>query len=101
MDLGLTNLHMCCILCVMKTVNIREAQHNLSNVLKRVEGGEEIEVLRRRTPVARIVPISPKKSAVGNVDWSNVPERLERIWGGSSAPGRSTDSILNDLRGER
>ncbi len=84
----------------MKTVTIREAQHNLAAVLRRVEQGEQIEVIRRKQPVARIVPVRPVGDASGKIDWSDLPDRLNRIWKGAAA-GRSTDSILDDLRGDR
>lgn len=85
----------------MKTVTVREAQHNLARVLRRVEQGEEIEVVRRKQPVARIVPVRSPADASGTIDWSDLPERLERIWKRRPATGASTDSILDDLRGDR
>jgi antitoxin (DNA-binding transcriptional repressor) of toxin-antitoxin stability system len=39
----------------MKTATIREAQHNFSALLRLVQRGEEVKVLSRKTPVARIV----------------------------------------------
>ena len=39
----------------MKTATIREAQHNFSALLRLVQRGEEVQVLSRKTPVARIV----------------------------------------------
>ncbi|MCC5805444.1 MAG: type II toxin-antitoxin system prevent-host-death family antitoxin [Opitutales bacterium] len=83
------------------TVTTREAQHNLAQVLRRVEQGERIEVLRRKKPIAHIVPIRPAGAEPGKVDWSDLPARLEKIWHGRMAPGHSTDEILDDLRGER
>jgi len=84
----------------MKTVTIREAQQNLAKVLRQVEQGEEIQVVRRKQPVARIVPVRTPAEASGTVDWSDLSERLDRIWKGR-ALGRSTDRILDELRGER
>ncbi len=85
----------------MKTVTVREAQHNLAAVLRRVEAGEAIEVVRRKQPVARIVPARSPGEASGTVDWSDLPERLDRIWQGGAAGGTPTDEILDDLRGDR
>lgn len=85
----------------MKTISVREAQHNLASVLRRVEQGEEIEVVRRKQPVARIVPIRSTADAAGTIDWSDLPARLDHIWKGRTAAGRSTDDILDDLRGDR
>ena len=83
------------------TVTTREAQHNLAQILRLVERGERVEVLRRKTPVAHIIPIRSAGAEPGKVDWSDIPARWEKIWDGCMAPGRSTDEILNDLRGER
>ena len=90
-------------MCVMElsTVTTREAQHNLAQILRRVERGETIEVLRRKTVIAHIVPARPAGMEPGEVDWSDLPARVEKIWHGRMAPGQSTDEILDDLRGER
>ena len=42
----------------MRSFSVRHVQHHLAAVLADVEGGEEIEVLRRGRPVARIVPLA-------------------------------------------
>jgi len=41
----------------MALVNIHEAKTQLSRLLARVEGGEEIVIARAGRPVARLVPI--------------------------------------------
>lgn len=41
----------------MSTVTVRDAKTNLSKLLARVEAGEEIVIVRGRTPVARLTPI--------------------------------------------
>ena len=47
----------------MKTVNVHEAKTQLSRLLERVEGGEEIVIARAGTPVARLLPFAPPGSA--------------------------------------
>ena len=42
----------------MKKVNVHEAKTHLSELLKRVEAGEEIVIARSGKPVARLVPAS-------------------------------------------
>ena len=42
----------------MKQVNVHEAKTNLSELLKKVEAGEEIVIARAGKPVARLVPAS-------------------------------------------
>jgi prevent-host-death family protein len=43
-------------------VNIHEAKTRLSELLNRVESGEEITIARAGTPIARLVPIRDKDS---------------------------------------
>jgi prevent-host-death family protein len=40
-------------------VNVGRAKTNLSNLLARVEAGEEVEIARDGVPVARLVRIEP------------------------------------------
>ena len=44
----------------MDTVNIHQAKTHLSQLLSRVELGEEIVIANRGVPVARLVPIANK-----------------------------------------
>jgi len=83
----------------MYSASIREVQRDLANLLERVEHGEEIEVRRRKRPVARIVPLagSPPRSA----DWSGVQARLDQIYGGRRVAGTTASQLVYDGRGER
>ena len=81
----------------MKSVTIREAQHNLAKILKAVEGGETVEIVRRKVPVARLSP-APSAAAV-RTDWKDHGERLAAIWG--TARVHAIDETLDDLRGTR
>lgn len=45
-------------------VNIHEAKTHLSRLLQRVASGEEVTIARSGVPVARLVPIEPKKDDV-------------------------------------
>jgi prevent-host-death family protein len=51
----------------MKKVNVHEAKTNLSELLRKVENGEEIVIARAGKPVARLVPASvvPVKRLLG------------------------------------
>ncbi|HTG62057.1 MAG TPA: type II toxin-antitoxin system Phd/YefM family antitoxin [Terriglobia bacterium] len=42
-------------------VNIHEAKTHLSKLLQRVAVGEEITIARAGVPVARLVPVQPKR----------------------------------------
>ena len=44
-----------------KTVTIHVAKTTLSQLVARVEAGEEIVIARDKTPVAKLVPIATKK----------------------------------------
>ncbi len=54
---------MCHILCHMKTATIRQVRHDLKTVLKWVAEGEEVTILNRTKPVARICPPRPQPPA--------------------------------------
>lgn len=43
------------------TVNIHAAKTQLSRLLEQVEEGEEIVIARAGKPIARIVPLEPRK----------------------------------------
>ena len=45
--------------------NIHEAKTNLSRIIDRVEHGEEIIISRAGTPVAKVVPLSPRAGRTG------------------------------------
>ncbi len=44
----------------MRTFNALEAKTHLSQLLERVERGEEIVIARAGTPVARLLPFAPE-----------------------------------------
>jgi prevent-host-death family protein len=47
----------------MKTVSARQANHEFSELLSRVERGEEILITRRSRPVALLSPYRPPRLA--------------------------------------
>jgi prevent-host-death family protein len=50
----------------MDQVNVHEAKTQLSRLLDRVEKGEEIVIARNSRPVAKLVPIRPKRRRPGS-----------------------------------
>jgi prevent-host-death family protein len=44
---------------IMKTVSARQANHDFSDLLSRVERGEEILITKRNKPVAMLSPYRP------------------------------------------
>ena len=81
----------------MKTVTIREAQHNLARILREVGQGRTVEVVRRKCPVARIVPVRDGTGASASIDWKGHGTRMAAVWG--SAVVHDVDTVLDDLRG--
>jgi prevent-host-death family protein len=45
-------------------VNIHEAKTHLSRLLQRVAAGEEVTIARSGVPVARLIPVEPKKKKI-------------------------------------
>lgn len=48
----------------MTLVNVHEAKTQLSRLLERVRGGEEIVIAKAGTPCARLVPLEPPAERV-------------------------------------
>jgi prevent-host-death family protein len=48
----------------MSTVPARDLRNRTAEILRRVEAGEEIEVLKDNRPVARIVPLKSRRTWV-------------------------------------
>jgi prevent-host-death family protein len=45
--------------------NIHDAKTHLSRIIERVERGEEITISRAGTPVAKIIPLAPRRPRTG------------------------------------
>ena len=52
----------------MKTINVHEAKTKLSELLRKVEAGEEIVIARAGKPVARLVPAAKAQRRVFGFD---------------------------------
>jgi prevent-host-death family protein len=84
-------------------VGIRELKQHASAVIRRVAGGESVEVTDRGRTVARIVPAGPTNEydrmiadgelTVGNGQWAHL-DPLPPL------PGRSLSDALADLRAD-
>jgi len=79
----------------MKTVTVREAQSNFPQLLRAVEAGEEIKVVRKKKAVARIVPANSRDK---KVDWSDTWAKVDAIFGGKPAPGKAGSRIVIEGR---
>ena len=65
----------------MKTATIRQVRHDFSTVLAWVAEGEEVTVLNRTRPVARICP--PRVQTPTKVKMPNFTARAKAIFGNS------------------
>ncbi len=83
----------------MRCITVREAQHNLAKVLLEVESGGKVEILRRKIPVARLVPVRGTAGVLEPVDWAGHEEEMSSVWGGKPVAGVA--AVLEDLRGGR
>ena len=67
------------MLCHMKTATIRQVRHELSAILAWVAQGEEVTVLNRTRPVARILP--PRPVAPAKVKMPDFAARAKALFG--------------------
>jgi len=79
----------------MKTVTVREVQTIFPELLRAVEAAEEVEVVRRKKAVARIVPAN---SSLKKVDWADTWAKVDAIFGGKPAPGKAGSQIVIEGR---
>lgn len=82
----------------MQSSSIRYVQHHLADVLKLVEAGEEVRILRRNKAVAKIVPIENPVEAP--VDWSAHAADINKIFSGRQVDGKPMAEIVGEARGE-
>jgi len=84
-------------LCVMKKISIMEAQHNLSKVLRSIRPQERIAITRNKRVVAELAISSEQRRP----DFPDFGGRAKTTWGSSWDGGSSTDSLVNESRGDR
>jgi prevent-host-death family protein len=72
----------------MVNIPARDLRNRTAEVLRRVEAGEEIEVLRDNRPVAKIIPISRRRQ------WIPVSEVTREL----TRPGPDTTGLADELR---
>lgn len=79
----------------MKTVTVAQAEANFSALLRVVEAGEEVKVVRRKQAVARIVPMNGVARKGG---WAGHFAKLDEIFGGTAAPGKPGSRVIIEGR---
>ena len=72
----------------MTTVGLRELRQDASDLVRRVEGGEEIDITVAGRLAARLVPASPQRWQ----RWSDI----EGLFGGRADPAWDSDRDLID-----
>jgi len=77
----------------MESVGLRELRQAASDLVRRVERGEEIEITVAGRPAARLVPVAPRRWQA----WSDIadlfPGRVDPDWDSDQAV---IDQSLND-----
>lgn len=71
----------------MRTVTIREAQHNLAEILHLVEAGEVVAVR------------GADDGGDGSVNWDGHEKLMNQVWRGHAIT--AVEVVLDDLRGGR
>jgi prevent-host-death family protein len=63
----------------MKTATVRELRNDYSKIFRWIGSGEEVQVTRRGTPIAKVVPV--EKTAPAKVDWTQSAAVTRHAWG--------------------
>lgn len=79
----------------MKKVTVGEVQHNFGRILRDVDAGEEVQIVRRKQVVARIVPDCDKPEP----NYPPFIARAKEIFG--EAEGVPLSQLIEQDRGER
>ena len=95
---------------VSETINLRDAKTNLSKLVDRAAGGEEIIIAKAGKPMAKLVPYDPpRKRRIGGQnllgmtymadDWKGpLPPDIQRYFDGESDEPRDPTSDPNTAR---
>ena len=75
----------------MKTATIRQVRNDFGTVLGWVNAGEEVTILKRRQPVARLLPPAPATG--GKVRMPDFAARLQARFGNKVV----AQDVMNDL----
>jgi antitoxin (DNA-binding transcriptional repressor) of toxin-antitoxin stability system len=87
----------------IKTVTIEEVEKNFPALLRIVQRGEELNVVRRKKPVARIVPVtgitrSSRTAKKRRTAWTEHFTKLDAIYGGKPALGKPGSQVIIEDR---
>ncbi|MBC5800274.1 MAG: type II toxin-antitoxin system prevent-host-death family antitoxin [Candidatus Eremiobacteraeota bacterium] len=82
----------------MRSASLRQVQHNLGEVLRWIDAGEEVEITRRRKPVARLVPVGGQPRPV---DWDEHFRALHAIFAQKPPKGSPASDLVIEQRNAR
>ena len=77
------------------TVGAYEAKTHLSELLEKVEAGEEITITKHGAPVAKLVPV---KKEVSPEERAAAIERIEKLASGLSLRGLKVKDLISEGR---
>jgi prevent-host-death family protein len=77
----------------MSAIPARDLRNHTAEVLRRVEGGEEIEVLRENRPVAKLVPVARRQRWLPA---TQIGYELTRLGPDSTGLGEELRTILTE-----
>ena len=77
------------------TVGAYEAKTHLSELLEKVEAGEEITITKHGAPVAKLVPVKKEASREERVA---AIERIQKLASGLSLHGLKVKDLISDGR---
>jgi prevent-host-death family protein len=77
------------------TVGAYEAKTHLSELLEKVEAGEEITITKHGAPVAKLVPVKKEASAEERIA---AIERIQKLSSGLSLQGLKVKDLLSEGR---
>lgn len=76
-----------------QTVDVQAAKMYLSQILDRVERGEEVIIVRAGRPIARLIPLEPVERPLGFVQatldeafFNPLPDDELRVWESGERP---------------
>jgi len=78
----------------MGKATVRDLRYNFRKIEARLRKGEEIEVHKRKTPIARLVPIPPKPT-----EYPDFAARAKRVFGPRKTKTTGTE-LVAEFRGE-
>ncbi|HET8523691.1 MAG TPA: type II toxin-antitoxin system prevent-host-death family antitoxin [Thermomicrobiales bacterium] len=83
----------------MDQVGVKELKAHTSEILRRVEAGNEVEISRRGKVIARIVPTVQTSEEERTKRWEALLQLAEKV--GQHAPAEvSAVDMINDVRRE-